>query len=58
MATKGYAAPEVERVYARARILCWQVGETPHLFATLVGLWEFYIVRGELQTVRELNRTT
>ena len=30
MATRGYAAPEVERAYARARELCQQVGETPN----------------------------
>src|SRR5439155_15127624 len=29
LATKGYAAPEVGRVYARAQELCQQVGETP-----------------------------
>ena len=39
MATKGYAAPEVEQAYARARELCQQVGETPQLFPVLWGLW-------------------
>jgi predicted ATPase len=29
MATKGWAAPEVGHVYARARVLCQQMGETP-----------------------------
>ena len=42
MATKGYAAPEVEQAYARARELCQQVGETPQLFPVLRGLWWFY----------------
>ncbi len=46
MATKGYAAPEVEQAYARARELCQQVGETPQLFPVLRGLWEFYLMRG------------
>ncbi len=41
MATKGFAAPEVERVYTRARELCQQVGETPQLFPVLWGLWHF-----------------
>jgi predicted ATPase len=54
MATKGYAAPEVERVYARARALCRQVGETPQRFRVLRGLWAFYLLRGALQTAREL----
>lgn len=51
IATKGYAAPEVEHAYARAHALCQQVGEgpdgpaptqsrqTPQLFAALRGLW-------------------
>ncbi len=43
MATKGYAAPEVGRAYARARELCQQVGETPQLFPVLLGLWLFYL---------------
>ncbi len=45
MATKGYAAPEVEQAYARARELCQQVGETPQLFPVLWGLCVFYTVR-------------
>ena len=55
MATKGYAASEVEAAYARARELCQQVGETPQLFQALWGLWYFYLVRAEFQTARELG---
>jgi predicted ATPase len=55
MITKGWAAPEVARVYTRARALCQQVGETPQLFPVLWGLWLFYMGRGELQTARELG---
>ena len=54
-ATKGFGAPEVERVYARARELCQQVGETPQLFPVLCGLWLFYTARAESQTARELG---
>jgi predicted ATPase/DNA-binding winged helix-turn-helix (wHTH) protein len=54
-ATKGFAAPEVERTYAQARQLCRQVGETPQLFPALHGLCGFYLVRGEIQTGRELT---
>jgi predicted ATPase len=53
--TKGQAAPEGEHAYARARELCRQVGETPQLFPTLIGLWLFYLVRAELQTAHELG---
>jgi class 3 adenylate cyclase/predicted ATPase len=54
-ATKGFAAPEVERIYARARELCQQVGETPQLFPMLSGLAGFYLMRAEFQTARELG---
>src|SRR5262249_53056139 len=55
LVTKGYAAPEVLQAYARARELCQQVGETPRLFQVLRGLWNFYLIRMELQTTRELG---
>lgn len=54
IATKGYAAPEVGEVYARARTLSQQIGETPQLFLVLFGLWGFYVTRAELQTARAL----
>ena len=55
MATKGFGAPEVEQIYARAHELCQQVGETPQLFPVLWGLWLFYYNRAEYQTARELG---
>ncbi|MBI3328422.1 MAG: hypothetical protein HYZ81_17190 [Nitrospinae bacterium] len=55
IATSGYAAPEVETAYARARELCGQVGDTPQLYRVLVGLWVFYFVRGAFPTARELG---
>ena len=55
MATKGQAAPEVEQAYARARVLCQQVGETPQLFPALWGLASYYLMKPELQTSRELG---
>jgi DNA-binding winged helix-turn-helix (wHTH) protein/predicted ATPase len=55
IATKGYAAPEVERTYARARALCQQAGDTSPHFDVLRGLWNCYVVRAELQTARELG---
>jgi predicted ATPase len=51
---KGYTAPDVEKAVTRARELCQQLGETPQLFPVLLKLWAFYLVRGELQTAREL----
>ena len=53
IATKGYAASEVEQAYTRARTLCSQVGETPELFQVLSGLWEYYGARAELHTAKK-----
>jgi TOMM system kinase/cyclase fusion protein len=55
MSTKGYADPEVERTYVRARELCQQVGDAAQLFAVLHGLWLVHLVRGELQMAYELG---
>ena len=55
MATKGYAAPDVEQTYARAQALCQQIGETPQLFPTLRGLCRFYRNWGALPTARALG---
>src|SRR5262249_6284391 len=41
-ATRGQAAPEVEQTFARARVLCEQLGETPQLVPVLQGLSMFY----------------
>jgi len=42
-ATKSWAAPEVEKVYIRARELCEQVGDSPELFPVLWGLGTLYV---------------
>jgi TOMM system kinase/cyclase fusion protein len=55
MTTKGYAAPEMEQAYTRARELCRQLGEPPQLFPVLFGLAAFRLTRGEVQTARELS---
>ncbi len=55
IATKGYAAPEMERVYTRAWEICQQVGQTPQLFPVLEGLRVFYFVRAELKRTRQLS---
>lgn len=52
MATKGYAAPEVEQAYVRARALCSHIDLTPRLFPVLHGLYRIYHVRGDLIAAR------
>jgi predicted ATPase len=55
MVIKGLADSEVGNAYARARVLCQQLGETPHLFPVLWGLCVFYLIRAEFKTARELG---
>jgi predicted ATPase len=53
--TKGHAAPEVERTYARAQELCERVGDVPQRFQVLLGLRRFHFMRGKLQTAYTLG---
>jgi predicted ATPase len=53
-ATKGFGAPEVGRVWDRARELCQKVGESPQLFPSLFGTWLYY-VSTELQTAQKIG---
>jgi predicted ATPase len=54
IAVKGWAAPEVERAYTRARELCERVGDPPEFFPVLFGLWAMHLLRGELRKAYEL----
>ena len=55
IATKGYGADEVERIYSRARELSQQVDETTHVFPVMYGLWVFHYIRAEFRTAHELG---
>jgi predicted ATPase/DNA-binding winged helix-turn-helix (wHTH) protein len=55
LATKGFAASEVMRTYARARDLCQQIGQTPYLLPVLYGLFANHLVRGEHRTALRLG---
>ncbi len=55
-ATRGWAASEVEKAAMRARELCQKLGEPPQIFPVLFRLVEFYLNRGELQTLHELTK--
>ena len=54
VAVKGFAAPEAERAYTRARELCERLGDPLELFSALLGLWGTHLIRGELQKAYEL----
>jgi predicted ATPase len=48
IATEGYAAQEVGKVYGRARTLCERSGTTADVSQALWGLWTFHAVKAEL----------
>jgi class 3 adenylate cyclase/predicted ATPase len=54
MMNKGYAALEVEQAYERARALCEGLGDASVVYPVLCGLWEFYVVRADLQSAAAL----
>lgn len=54
IATKGYTVAEVVQVYARARQLCEQLTESPHLFTALFNMWLIYDLRGEQRNAYDL----
>ena len=51
---EGWAAPDVEPIYVRARQLCHGLGDAPELFPVLWGLTLFHAIRGDLQVFLEL----
>jgi predicted ATPase/class 3 adenylate cyclase len=54
-AVKGFASPDAETVYNRARELCAQVVDCPELlFSTLRGLWIFHMLRARHDAACEL----
>jgi predicted ATPase len=55
-ATKGHGAPEVGEIYARARVLCQQLGEASRLFPVLFNQWQNYNVQGEFTIAADLGR--
>jgi class 3 adenylate cyclase/tetratricopeptide (TPR) repeat protein len=53
MVTQGVTAPEVERVYRRASMLCDERTQVSQRFAVLRGLHHVYRTQGHLQLARE-----
>jgi predicted ATPase len=51
---KGYADPEVERVYSRAQTLSTDISDLRQRFAVVRGLWTFRLAKGEVETARRL----
>jgi len=55
MAIKGYAAPDTEQAFARARVLCDALPASPQLYPVLRGLISYHHVRAELTDAHELG---
>lgn len=55
MAIHGYAAPEVERTYLRARTLCQQLHAVSPLFPALWGLWLCDLVRAQFREAQQFG---
>jgi adenylate cyclase len=53
--TRGYAAPEVERAFARAHELSRYMDEGPELVFLLAGLFRFFFVRANFEVARKLG---
>ena len=49
IATKGFAAPEVERTYVRAMELCHLLADTRYLFRVQEGLAVHYMLRSQIR---------
>ncbi len=54
-AVKGWAAPEVESAFTRARELCRRSGDRAELFPAMLGIWAAYYLRGELRKSCEIG---
>lgn len=56
MATRGYGTLEVEACFSRARELCRRIGETPHLFPIMRGLYVNDLLKGNMGPAEEHAR--
>ena len=54
LVSRGYGAPEVGPVFSRVRELCERTGNSPRKVATVISIWEWHFVRGEVRICMEL----
>jgi class 3 adenylate cyclase/predicted ATPase len=55
VATKGYAAPEVQATYARALALCRELKDSSQLFNALRGLCQSQLLQAQYDAARKLT---
>ncbi|HVA79912.1 MAG TPA: hypothetical protein VNF29_03205 [Candidatus Binataceae bacterium] len=56
IAVRGFFAPDLQPVMARASELVTQVGDTPEVFPVMIGLWGVAFARGRLTEALALAR--
>jgi len=56
IATEGYAAPDVGRLYQNARELCERLEVAAEMSQALWGVWTFHTLRAELSTALGIAR--
>lgn len=54
--TRGHGAPEVGNTYSRARELCQELSDSPQIVPALLGMWRYYIGRGNCTVTPDLGR--
>jgi predicted ATPase len=54
IATRGFACPEAEQTYTRARQLSERIEDVGTVFPVLYGLWNVYLLRAALARCKEL----
>jgi len=53
LCTLGYGAAETGANMARARELCEELGDAALLYPIRVGLWTYYVTRGDMKVARD-----
>lgn len=51
---KGYAAPEVQADHRRAEVLTMRLDGRPEVLPSLIAIWSYWLVHGDLGTARGL----
>ncbi len=54
-ATQGYAASEVQFDHRRAEVLATRLGTQPEVLLSLIAIWAYWLVSGNLATARGLT---
>lgn len=51
---QGYGAPEVQADHRRAEVLATRLGTRPEVLPSLIAIWSYWLVSGDLGTARVL----